>query len=275
MRLIIDVGATKTLIVAVDKTGKELGRQRFPTDKDYPIFEGHLKDELDMLVAEHKDLEGIAMAMPGLVNYEKNTVTGFGNLAWKDVETADFLEKTYSVPVVMDNDANFGAIGESRRGAGKGYENVCYVTISTGIGTGITHSGSIDPMLTHSEAGSIQFWEDGHHTRWEKVASGKAFYEKYGRFGKDTPKSEVTIWRDYALQVAKGLHELIVIVQPDVIVVGGSMGEHLPKYSGYIMDYLNEWKTPVTLVPPVIQAKDFDGAVISGGIEALNDKLKL
>jgi len=273
MRLIIDVGGSKTLIVAVDSGANELARKRFPTDEDYLEFENHLKAELDeLLQTTSQPLEGIALAMPGLVDYKTNKVVALGNRDWKDLDIANVLEKTYSVPVVMDNDANFGAIGEARIGAGKGFETVLYITISTGIGTGVTFNGKIDPAMAHSEAGSMHFWEDGHYVQWEKVASGKAFFEKYDLFGKDVP-ADSEIWPEYAKEVAIGIKELISIIQPDIVIIGGSMGEHVPKYGHFIEDFLKEIDTSVTSIPPIVAAQNFAGAVITGGIEALNDKL--
>lgn len=262
------------MVVAVDKGGNEFGRMRFHTDVEYPKFKKQLKRQLDELIAVvGQPLEAIALALPGLVDYKKHTVTGFGNLPWKNINILNFLKKTYSVPVVVDNDANFGAVGEARRGAGKGYKTVLYITVSTGIGTGVAIGGRIDPALAHSEGGMMHFWEDGRYQKWEKLASGKAFLKKYGRMGREVAKDEAKIWKAYAKELSLGIAELIAIIQPDVIVVGGSMGEHLPKYKEYLEKELAKSKTSTTSIPPLKQAADFNGAVINGGIEALTDVL--
>jgi len=274
MRIIIDVGATKTLVLAVNSGGKELARRRFATDKDYSEYKQHLHDAIESICEETtQPLEVIAIAMPGVINYQTKIVEAFGNRDWKNVDIAPYLERVFKVPIGIDNDANFGAVGAARRGAGRGYRVVLYVTISTGIGTGVAVDGKISPALAKSEAGAMQFKDHGRYKQWEKMASGKAFYRKYKRYGRDTPASEVKIWKEYGASVAQGLEELIAVIQPDVIVIGGSMGEHLPKYIKYVKQLLKRLDKPVTKVPPIVAAEKPDEVVVRGGIEVADDIL--
>lgn len=275
MRIIIDVGGTKTLVLAVDSNGKEVSRNRFLTDEDYTEYKAHLTSEMQSMVGSSSDaLEGIAVAIPGVIDYQTKHAKALGNRDWKDVDLAEHFEKTFKVPVALDNDANFGAIGEARSGAGQGYRVVLYITISTGIGTGVAVEGQISPALARSEAGAMHFEDQGKLVQWESIASGKAFFEKYERYARDTPAEEVEIWKEYASKLAIGFEELIAIIQPDVIVVGGSMGEHLDKYLPYVIEILDSLDLAVTTVPPIVAAKNPDEAVINGGIEAVNDLLK-
>jgi glucokinase len=62
---------------------------------------------------------------------------------WRNFPLADEVAKIYDVPVRVDNDANAAALAEARWGAGRGYRNIFYATIGTGIGTGIVFDGRI------------------------------------------------------------------------------------------------------------------------------------
>ncbi|MCL4402954.1 MAG: ROK family protein, partial [Acidobacteria bacterium] len=62
---------------------------------------------------------------------------------WRDFPLPEYLRDTLSVPVIMDNDANVGAIGEAVFGAGKGCSPLFYMTLSTGIGGGIYAGGNV------------------------------------------------------------------------------------------------------------------------------------
>ena len=62
---------------------------------------------------------------------------------WKDFDLCGFVRDLVEAPVIMDNDANVGALGEARFGAGKGYSPLFYMTLSTGIGGGIFEDGRV------------------------------------------------------------------------------------------------------------------------------------
>jgi len=62
---------------------------------------------------------------------------------WENFPLKDWMEHTFSVPAVIENDANAGAVGESRFGAGQGCQSLLYITVSTGIGSGLILGGNL------------------------------------------------------------------------------------------------------------------------------------
>ena len=81
MRVVIDVGGTKTLLVAVDGAGKELGQLKFPTEPEYQKFIDNLIDQLHKWSTKlSQPIQGIAIAMPGVIDYDSMHVLSFGNL---------------------------------------------------------------------------------------------------------------------------------------------------------------------------------------------------
>ncbi|MCL2741814.1 MAG: ROK family protein, partial [Oscillospiraceae bacterium] len=89
------------------------------------------------------DLCGIGICSPGPLSVRTGTVTYVATLGWYGVPIKAILEGEFGVPVSLENDANAAALGEALMGAGKGMENVVYITLSTGIGSGIVIGGKV------------------------------------------------------------------------------------------------------------------------------------
>lgn len=261
MYIAVDIGGTKTLIAVFDESGEILQTERFPTDPEYGTFLRHLSGVITPMLDTHA-AEAVCIAVPGNIDYETKHVIGFGNLQWHDVDIAGELQQALELPVIVDNDGNLGAVGEAMMGAGVNATTMLYVTVSTGIGSGITFNGHVDLALAHSEAGSMHFRHDGDLMRWEHFASGKAFVERFGAMGKDI--NDPDIWKQYAEDLSIGFGSLIAILQPDLIVIGGSMGEHLEKYRSFLLEALQNTRSPTVTIPNIVQAKHPDQAVIYG-----------
>ena len=259
----VDIGGTKTLVARFNSDGKIEAESEFKTDINYESFLAKLCAEIASICesSQHK-LDAIGVAAPGVMDYKTLHFKRFGNLPWQDVDLKVKLENAFSVPVAADNDANIGAISEATIGAGKDYDEVLYITVSTGIGTGITAKQSIDPALANSEGGMMVFPHKEKLTIWEKFASGKAFVERFGVMGKDT--DDPKIWQTYARDLSMGIISLIAVIQPDVVVIGGSMGEHFHKYYDFLMDNIKSVKSPIVELPPIVPANDPHRAVIYG-----------
>ncbi len=120
-------------------------------------------------------LLGIGVSIPGPTNPFKGIVELGTNLAgWHDIPLASLLQDEFHTPVFLGNDANVAALAEATRGAGRGYRHVIFVTVSTGIGSGIIVDGHLllgkDGLA--AEAGHIVMQVDGEFTTLEKQTAG-------------------------------------------------------------------------------------------------------
>jgi glucokinase len=112
----------------------------------------------------HLTVKGICAAVPGSVNVNEGVILLAPNISgWKDVEFAHILHNEFRVPVFVNNDARLAAIGEWKRGAGRGHENLLYFTISTGLGGGaIVHNRILEGDLgIATESGHVVVDENG------------------------------------------------------------------------------------------------------------------
>lgn len=82
-------------------------------------------------------VRAVAVASPGPLNPRTGIVMVAPNLYWRDVPLQQIMQDDLGLPVKLGNDANLAALGEQRYGAGAGYNDMAYVTVSTGIGCGV------------------------------------------------------------------------------------------------------------------------------------------
>ena len=148
-----------------------------------------------------------------------------------------------------------------------------YVTVSTGIGTGITTNGTIDSNFRLSEGGHMVVEYEGNLQMWETFASGKAIHEKFGLYAHDI--EDPKIWDDIAERISRGLLIAIPFLQMDMIILGGSIGTYFKKYDKKLIQILKANLEDGTILPKIVQAKHPEQAVIYGcyyyAVDALND----
>lgn len=90
------------------------------------------------------NVQGIGVCAPGALDSETGLVINAPNLpGWETLRLAIEVERIFGLPARVDNDANLAGLAEVLFGAARGYKNVFYVTVSTGIGTGIIVDGKI------------------------------------------------------------------------------------------------------------------------------------
>ncbi|OFI06929.1 glucokinase [Clostridium acetireducens DSM 10703] len=90
-----------------------------------------------------KDIKCIGIGAPGPLNRKTGIILNTPNLPFKNFNIIETIKKIYNIPVVLDNDANVAVLGEYIFGSGKGYKNLIYITVSTGVGAGAIINGKI------------------------------------------------------------------------------------------------------------------------------------
>jgi glucokinase len=140
----LDLGGTKILVLIADGGGNVCGDVRVPTlaDEGPDAVIARMVEATGQAAAEAgvdvRSLAGAGVSAPGPIDADDGVITDPPNLpGWHDVPLAAELRKQLAIPVVLENDANCGAVGEHCYGAGRGYRHMIYITVSTGIGGGI------------------------------------------------------------------------------------------------------------------------------------------
>lgn len=158
----VDVGGTKVAAGLVDCSGKIHAQSRMPmvaSDAALGLAAvAAVIDELQRMSPGRDRIRPIGICAPGPLNPITGMIINPPNLpGWHKYPLADEIRRLYpGAKVKIDNDANAAALAEAKWGAGRGYPNVFYATIGTGIGTGIVFDG----IVYHGRTGSAT--EGGH-----------------------------------------------------------------------------------------------------------------
>jgi glucokinase len=291
----VDVGGTKVAAGLVDCSGKIHAQSRTSMVADDAALGlaavAAAIDELQRLSPSPDGLRPIGICAPGPLNPTTGLIINPPNLpAWHKYPLADEVRRLYPGALVeIDNDANAAALAEAKWGAGRGYPNVFYATIGTGIGTGIVFDG----IVYHGRTGSAT--EGGHlgidprgplcpcgkRGCIEMLASGPAIArrarEKLSRNAKsllldmadgnaqgltsemvakaywaDDPIAK-EVMRETLDLLAYWLGNVVDLVEPDVIIIGGGVSSMLAPFldeirSRWIGACLNPYPQDIPLV---------------------------
>src|SRR5690606_10149952 len=131
---------------------------------------------------------------------------------WSDFDLTQWITDHFSVPAIMDNDANVGALGEAVYGAGQNADPLFYMTLSTGIGGGITSKGNVwrGADSYGGEIGHISIHPDGPeclcgwHGCFERMCCGLWLEKDYGRTAKELMQDPAFVEK-YVVDLAMGL----------------------------------------------------------------------
>jgi len=265
----VDIGGTKTLLAVLNERAEIVEQVKFPTPKNYDEFLAALEQSLTQL--KNRDFQAGAVAVPGRLERDKGLVLELGNLPWHHEPIQRDCELLLGCPIIIENDAKLAALSEAM--LHKDYSTVLYMTVSTGIGTGVVHNQKLDPSLQHSEGGHILLPHRGKLVTWESFASGKAIYEHFGKKAVDIPASDTKSWNYVARNIAAGLIELIAVLEPDLVVIGGSIGTYFDRYSDHLVSELKKHEMPLVPIPRIVAAERPEVAVVYGCYDIIKQVL--
>jgi glucokinase len=231
-----------------------------------------LKPELQNLIS------GIGICAPGPLDPRTGVVVNPPNLpGWRNYPLAAEVSKVYRLPVRVDNDGNAAALAEALWGAGRGYRNVFCATIGTGIGTGIVFDGRIyhgrtgaaaegghmtidyrGPRCGCGKLGCIEILASGPaiaRRAAEKIAAGgsssileqaeglpqRITSEMVGKAYAAGDAVAKEVLQETAKLLAVWLGNIVDLLEPDVMIIGGGAGSMLRPFFGEIEDQLPDW----------------------------------
>ena len=259
MLIAIDTGGSKTIVANLDDEGNITAKVKFPTPRDTTEYTASVQNAIRE-VAGTETPRAIAVAMPGVII--DNIAVSCPNLGWENFDIRPALSDLFpGVPIGVENDANLAGLGET-------YvldpmpDFSLYITVSTGIGTGFTSNGKIDPSLRLSEGGHMFIANNGELERWETFASGSAIYRTYNKYARDITDEHA--WDEIAERLSRGLLAIIPLTQPHIVIFGGSIGTFFDRYGSKLETILREKLPPHIPCPPLVQAQYPNEAVIHG-----------
>lgn len=250
--LAFDIGGTNTRLALVNENFEIEKVQIYPTSTgDVEKFMENVLKLLDEFSLD--DVVAIGAGVPGVVNKETSTIIDLPNVGIKNVEFGKILKEKTGLPVFLRNDAELACLSEAYLGAGKDYERVFFITISTGIGGALCVDKQIQDYPF--EVGHTLFKYKDSFQEYE-IASGKnihklaalnniniklarEMFEKV-RLG---DKDALILYDEWKKIVGAFIKLMINSYAPDIIVItGGFM-----KNKDLFLDYFKK-ENPDTLI---------------------------
>jgi len=254
-RIGIDLGGTKIEGVVLDASGKEVARKRIPTERErgYQHILSRLKflhDELAATVPGQPTTFGIGT--PGAISPRTGLLKNSNTVCMNGQPVKADLEKLLGRKIEIQNDANCFALAEALLGAGRGKPLVFGVIMGTGCGGGIVYKGEVftGPQAIAGEWGHMSIDPHGPACYCgqkgcvETFISGGGLENRYAeRFGARRPLKEieadyfagepkaVEFMREFFHRFGRALANLIDILDPDIVVLGGGVSNFQAIYT--------------------------------------------
>src|SRR3982074_3253018 len=233
MVLAIDIGGTKYSLAVFDGD-RIIERESRPTERSggrewmLPRIMGLAKEWQDRF---HFNLCGVGFWGP--VDFAGQRIAMSTHVGgWSDTPLTEMMQEELKIPAIMDNDANVGALGEHVFGAGRSFDPMFYMPLSTGIGAGISNSNRIlrGADSYAGEIGHITIRPDGPACLcgaqgcYERMCCGLWLERDYGKPASDLMQDESFMER-YVVDLALGLKSCIMLLNPARIVIGGGISK--------------------------------------------------
>lgn len=254
-----DIGGTNTRVGLVREDGTIIQIRKFQTPvsgspEDIPKTIARILHEIN---EDEIPLSGIGVAAAGPLDTKAGKIVHPPNIPFDIINVVEPLAKETGLPVILRNDCRAAVLGETLAGGAKGYRNVVYITISTGLGGGVFTGGRVLSGRNGNAAEIGHFIVDTTYSlrctcglvgHWEGYASGNGipvFYREWCRlhqhpFRDDEPVSDIlhrsytgdSIDRDFRTSLAKingrGFSSVIVAYDPECIILDGTVIRNHP-----------------------------------------------
>jgi glucokinase len=243
----LDLGGTNIKVAVIEKSGdswKVIKEEDVPTEADKGP--AHVVSRLAEIAAnkqkEFSNLSGVGVAVPGLFNAD-GTIELFPNLpgAWRGFQALEPIRKATNLPTAIINDARSFTLGEAIMGAALGKRTVACFVMGTGVGGGVVIDGKIH-LGASGAAGEIAHQIikfDGpicgcgaqgcaepltNSSAIAKLAGTKTAEEAYKNAVAGDEKA-LAAFKEVAYWIAITLTNIMVVLAPDTIVIGGGVAQ--------------------------------------------------
>lgn len=254
----VDIGGTKVAAGVVDDSGEIVEHTLRPTAADRPDVVAETVADVVRELSQGRDIEAVGVGAAGFVDETRSMVRFAPNLAWREEPLQKKISGMVGLPVVIENDANAMAWGETRFGAGRGQSHVVCITLGTGIGGGLVFDGALfrGRWGMGAELGHMQVLPGGRKCGcgnvgcWEQYASGQALVKDAREIADADPERARTLlgladgkiegeevteaarlgdeaslaaFRSLGDWLGQGMADLAAILDPGCFIVGGGV----------------------------------------------------
>lgn len=245
MTLGIDIGGTNIGFGLVDdgRLVRSLSVPSFTPDATLAQTIDYLKEHMDTLMSE--DVSSIGFGVPSVVDVEKGIVYDTANIpSWTEVHLKDIFEDIYSCPVYVNNDSNCYALGTYSMMAEPKPASLVAVTLGTGVGMGIIIDGK---LYSGANCGAGELSCLPYSEGTVEDYTSKKFFISAGCDPKDAGEAArkgdakaLALFADYGKHLGHAVAMVLYAYDPEVIVLGGGVGNNYPFFKDAMISYLKE-----------------------------------
>jgi len=252
----VDVGGTNIKLGVVGPSGQVIARNSFATkpfaSSQIKLIKG-LAREIEASIStaglNKKQIAGVGIGLPGLVDYEKGIVRFLPNIpGWRGVHLKSILQKRVNLPVFVDNDVKIITLAESKFGAGRGVKNLLCMTLGTGVGAALILNGQLYRGEDNAagELGHMPLNELGPKCNcggfgcFETYVGNRALLalasrvtgkpgislEEMCALAQKGNKKALFFWKTAARHIGNGLVGIVNLLNPHVIIIGGGISHN-------------------------------------------------
>jgi len=283
----IDLGGTKIEGIILDGSDNEITRKRIPTEQEKGY--GHILDNIatlyrDLAAAIDNAPHTLGMGTPGAISPKSGLLKNSNAVIMNGKPVKHDLEARFGRPFEMQNDANCFAMAEAMHGAGAGKSLVFGVIMGTGCGGGLVHNGKVHTGIQAigGEWGHMSIDPNGPKCYCgangcvETYISGGGLTKRYAeRYGENKPLLEVEkayfagepraveFMQTFFVNFGRAMANLINILDPDVVVLGGGFSKFKAIYTEGVKEVERQVFSD-SLETPIVQHKLGDSAGVLG-----------
>ncbi|WP_028783877.1 ROK family transcriptional regulator [Thalassobacillus devorans] len=281
----VDIGGTKVASGIVDLDGRVYASREFPTQDflNRSLFKRLHNDVAEMmkeLNIRDQDILGMGIGVPGVTDVTQGLVIDAPALQWKYFSARENAEKYFNFPIYIENDVNTSVLGEHWLGAGQQKDNLIYIAIGTGIGSGLIINGQLYRGSNYS-AGEMGYLvtdrELANHYHpvfegygfLESVASGSSIGNKLSKIKNRTITAKeafelVKAGDPDARKVVEtaienlglGIANYVSLFDPEIVILGGGVSGAFSEFKNQLDDILERFTPKKCKVVPSTFGKE-------------------
>jgi glucokinase len=261
----IDLGGTKVTTAVVDATGKILYREKAAVERgDVRLCIEQLTNAVHQAINTvefpQEQIRAIGVIVPGIYYPETGNVWAPNLWGQEQVSLRTELERSLTLPVVIDSDRAGCVVGEQWLGVARGLEDVVFLAIGTGIGAGIIAGGR---LLRGSGdiAGAVGWFALNAQQQeryrqvgcWEAESAGPGLARRIGATSAEEVVAAarsgnpvaINAVQESARYLGMGVANIVSILNPQMIVLGGGLMQAVDLFLDTVKHVMPEWAQPI------------------------------
>jgi predicted NBD/HSP70 family sugar kinase len=240
----VELGVKNTVVIVLDLLSQTQQLLEWPEASDTPLPQRleHIARQIQQHIPRREHFLGLGLTVPGVVRDDQTLIYAPGP-GWRDAQPAKQLEALLGLPVIVQNDANASALGETFWG--EGHSPLAYIMLGTGLGTGLVVEGQVY-RGRYGAAGELGHWKNhadhpcscGRSGCLETELSLRALEQHFQALSRRTEdfwgilelakrghEHALTSLEELGNQLGRFIANLAVAFDPAVVVLGGAGAE--------------------------------------------------